>query len=167
MYSSRKDSNRASKEILAAQHRMKLQQMGAKVTEIYSRVCYVSFKVGDIDVEYVYNINLHDKIFIERIKPYPEPLDTFESELDVVEQIVDDFKKFEQAEHSHNINEFIKINMGLNKTIASFEDLYLYYNVPREDAENILNKMDEINDIVNKVKSSGQRVYFGSEPKNL
>ncbi len=160
-------SQRANARILAQHHKLKLRHEGGKVLQINSKVCYVEFKVGNIDVEYVYNINHHNKFFIERIKPYPEPFDTFNDENAVVDQILDDIEKFKNAEHSKNINEFIQINRTLNETIAKFEELYLYYNVPKEEADKILDKIEEINNIVYEVQDKAERVYFKSEPTRL
>ncbi len=158
-------SNRANARILAQHHKLKLRNKGGKVLQINSKVCYVEFKIGHIDVEYVYNINHHNRFFIERIKPYPEPLDTFSDENAVVDQILDDVEKFQNAEHSKNIDDFIKINKTLNKTIAKFEELYLYYNVPKENALDILDKINEIDEAINKTRENSERVYFKSEPK--
>ncbi len=154
-------------DIVASHHRLKLQQSGGDVKQINSKVCYVKFKVGDIVVEYVYNINHHDKFFIERIKPYPEPLNTFTSEKAVVDQILDDVERFKVAKQSKNIKEFININKSLNNLITMFEDLYLYYNVPKEDAHEITLEIETIMKKVYEIRDKSERVYFKSEPNHL
>ncbi len=162
-----KVQKKINNDIVASHHRLKLQQYGGIVNQINSKVCYVNFKVGDIDVEYVYNVNHHDKFFIERIKPYPEPLDTFTNEKAVVDQILDDVERFKVANNSKNIKEFININKSLNNLIRMFEDLYLYYNVPKEGADEISNEIEEIMKKVHELSEKSERVYFKSEPRFL
>ena len=48
----------------AMEHEMKLVQLGGKVTFINSKMCYVSFDVEGIIIEYSYNINSNGKVFL-------------------------------------------------------------------------------------------------------
>ncbi|QEK12416.1 hypothetical protein FQB35_08525 [Crassaminicella thermophila] len=151
----------------ASQHDMKLIQLGAKVEQVNSKMCYVKFNVGGIELVYVYNINKKGKYFLERIKPYPLPLRVFECESDVVELIKIDLEQFKSAVNSRNINTFIEINSKLNRTIKQFEDLFLYYNIPKIEMEIIMKKIDEIQDEIQKAKNMSQRIYFSKDPENL
>jgi len=141
--------------------------MGGKVEQINSKMCYVQFKVGCTEVEYVYNINSKNKYFLERIKPYPLPLRVFDNEDDVIDLIKIDIRQFENACKSKNIESFIKINNELNKTIKKFEDLFLYYNVPKIESIIIMSKIKEIQDEILKTQNSSERVFFEKEPENL
>ncbi len=160
-------SKKAHIKMEAAIHAMKLRQMGGKVTQVDSKLCYVSFEIEHITVEYVYNINHHNKFFIERIKPYPEPLDTFTSEDELIQQIEWDLEQFKNASHSKNIDEFIEINQKLNQTIGLFEDLYLYYNVPKSQADIILNKINEIDVLIYQISDTAEKIYFDKKPRRL
>lgn len=151
----------------AMQHSMKLIQMGAKVQQINSKMCYVTFDIGDVELEYVYNINSKGKYFLERIKPYPLPMKVYEREEDLIEIIDIDVEQFKNAQKSHNIEAFIDINSKLNQTIKKFEDLFLYYNVPEFEAEIIIQKINEIQDEIKKTKADSERVYFRKEPDNI
>lgn len=151
----------------ATQHEMKLIQMGAEVEQINSKMCYVKFKVDNIEVAYVYNLNKKNKYFLERIKPYPLPLREFEDEADMIEIIKIDMKQFENAAKSKNIDVFIKINNELINAIKEFEDLFLYYNVPQIEGEIILEKIQEIHNEIYKTQQESQRVFFDKEPENL
>ena len=71
----------------AAQHAMKLTQMGANVKQVSGKLCYVSFDLGYMTLEYVYNINAKGKYFLERIKPYPLPIKAYDNEDDVIDII--------------------------------------------------------------------------------
>ncbi len=151
----------------ASQHEMKLIQMGAKVEQINSKMCYIKFYIDEIEVSYVYSINKRNKFFLERIKPYPLPIKDFEKEEDAIELIEIDIKQFQNASKSRNIDQFIHINSGLNKTIKQFEDLFLYYNVPHIETEIIMAKITEIQQEIHKTKENSKRVFFEKEPENL
>ncbi|RKD27185.1 hypothetical protein [Caminicella sporogenes] len=151
----------------ASQHDMKLIQMGAKVEQISSKMCYVKFTIDDIEVAYVYNINKKGRYFLERIKPYPIPLKEFEKEEDVIKIIDIDVRQFKNAAKSKNMENFIKINKELNKTIKEFEDLFLYYNVPKIEIEIIMDKIKEIHEEIYKTQKMSERVFFDKEPDNL
>jgi len=151
----------------AMQHSMKLIQMGAKVNQVNSKMCYVTFQVGKIELEYVYNINGKGQYFLERIKPYPLPMKVYEKEEDLIDIIEIDVEQFKNATKSHNIDEFICINSKLNETIKKFEDLFLYYNVAEIEAKNIVAKIYEIQDIIKETKEASERVYFRKDPDNI
>lgn len=149
------------------QHTMKLQQMGAKVQVINSKMCYVKFDISGFAIEYAYNVNAKGKYFLERIKPYPLALRVFEREEDVIEIIEIDMEQFKSAIKSHNINAFIDISRVLNNTLRRFEDLFLYYNVPEEETDIIIKKLKEIDVEIEKTKDSAERLYFRKDPENL
>lgn len=146
---------------------MKLQQMGAKVHVISSKMCYVKFDLSGFQVEYAYNINKHGNYFLERIAPYPLPLREFDREDAVIDIIEIDLEQFKNAIKSHNIDSFININRKLTQTIKRFEDLFLYYNVPAEENDIIFKKLSEIDEEIEKTKASSKRIYFRKDPDNL
>lgn len=152
-------------EVLAQS--MKLRQMGAQVTTINSKMCYVHFDVSGFQLEYVYNVNAKGNYFLERIKPYPLPLREVDREDAVVDIIDVDLEQFKNAIKSHNINEFIDISRRMSETLAKFEDLYLYYNVPTEETDIILQKLTEINNEIDKTTHIATRLYFKKDPEHL
>lgn len=151
----------------ASQHEMRLIQMGAKVEQISSKMCYVKFLIEGMPIEYVYNLNKKNKYFLERIKPYPLPVKSYEKVSDVIEVIEVDIKQFKNAVKSKNIENFTKINNELVETVKKFEDLFLYYNVPGDEVELIMSKIREIKDEIQKTKENAARVFFDKEPENL
>lgn len=151
----------------ASQHEMKLIQMGAKVEQINSKMCYVKFMVEGIPVEYVYNLNKKNKYFLERIKPYPLAIKSYENISDLVDVIEIDLKQFRNAVKSRNIESFVDINKELITSIKLFEDLFLYYNVPSAEIEALKNKVAEIQGIIAKTKDIAERVFFEKDPDNL
>ena len=146
---------------------IKLQQMGAKVHVIDSKLCYVNFDIGGFQIQYVYNVNREGNYFLERIKPYPLPLKEFESEQDVVEIIDIDIEQFKNALKSHNIETFVTLNRELHRTMKKFEDLFLYYNVPGSDVQNMLEKIQKFELEMEELKHRTERLYFRKDPDNL
>ncbi len=125
-------------------HAIKLRQMGGKVTEINTKICYVKFNVSGVEVAYAYNVNKKGRYFLERIKPYPLP-----------------FKEYD------NIKTFIEINRKLHLIMEKYEDLFLYYNVPTEENKLIVDKLNEIEDEIEKTKQTATRVYHRKDPDTL
>ncbi|BEP28700.1 hypothetical protein [Helicovermis profundi] len=146
---------------------IKLRQLGAKVTVISGKLCYVKFEIGGYKIQYVYNVNSKGNYFLERTKPYPLPLREFEKEEDVIDIIEIDIEQFKFALKSQNINDFINIGKELNFTIRKFEDLFLYYNVSSDKVQSIKNKLHEINKEINNTKEISKRIYFRKEPENI
>lgn len=149
------------------QHTFKLQQMGAKVQVIDSKLCYVEFDIGGFRIQYVYNVNSKGNYFLERIKPYSLPLKEFETEEDVVDIIEVDIEQFRNALRSHNIEEFIRISRTLNRTLKKFEDLYLYYNIPGGEIREMVDKITRLEEEMEALKEKSERLYFRKEPENL
>ncbi len=151
----------------ASEHEMKLVQMGAKVELVNSKMCYVRFNLEGIEIEYVYNINNKNKFFLERVKPYPLALKVTNTEQELISVIEIDLAQFKNAVKSHNINYFLNIGNELTKTIKKFEDLFLYYNIPREECEAFQEQVDALLDHIYKTKEQAERVFFEKEPDNL
>lgn len=150
------------------QHLMKLLQLGANVQVVSGKMIYVKFTLDhDVTVAYVYNINKHNKYFLERIKPYPLPIKEFDSADDVIEIIRIDVEQFKNACNSHNIREFISISKDLHQTIKSFEDLFLYYNIPAECINSLGTSLEKIKEIIKKASTDSNRLFFEKEPENL
>lgn len=151
----------------AAKHSMKLTQMGATVKQVSGKLCYVSFDLGYITLEYAYNINAKGKYFLERIKPYPLPIKAYENEDDVIDIIEIDVEQFRNAVNSSHVTEFISISNKLHETIKKFEDLFLYYNVPSEQLEVLINDVNKMNDTIIQTKSKSVRLYTKKDPETL
>lgn len=149
------------------QYSMKLQQMGAKVNVINSKLCYVSFDIGGFTVSYSYNVNAKGKYFLERIKPYPLPLRVFEREEDLIEIISIDLDQFKNAICSHNINDFIDISRHLSMQLKKFEDLFLYYNIPGDEVKILIGHLENIDEDIERIKEKSERLFFMKEPENL
>lgn len=151
----------------ASQHEMRLIQLGAKIDQVHSKLCFVQFDLDGFAIEYAYNINKKGQYFLERIKPYPLPVKTFDDQADMVEIIRIDVEQFKNAKRSKNIDAFLTINKALLQAAHRFEDLFLYYNVPSIEAEIILDKIREIEAEIDKVRDTSERLFFEKDPDNL
>jgi hypothetical protein len=152
----------------SSQHVMKLIQMGADVKIVSGQMVYVTFDISeDIQVAYVYNLNRKNKFFLERIKPYPMPVRSFDTPDAICEIIKIDVEQFKTACKSHNIRQFIDINMEFHNMLLTFEDLFLYYNVKSNTFKDIKNHLDAIHQTILDAKESIDRVYFKKDPDNL
>lgn len=148
-------------------HQAIFSQLGAKVHVMNSLLCYISFDIDGTEISYVYNVNKKDKYFLQRIKPYPEPVGTFNNENDLVDIVKIDIEQFRNAKNSNVFDDFVEINKKLNQTVRNFEDLYLYYNVPHETIDNIKEKLDSIQDMIKDAKNSCKRVYDKKDPDTI
>lgn len=146
---------------------MKLRQMGADVDVINSKLCYVKFKINDIEVAYVYNINKKNEYFLERIKPYPLPLKAFKTEENVVDTIKIDIEQFKNLTNSSNINEFIAFLKEMKLAVNKFEDLILYYNVCQDDIKAFKTLLESLNKKIDITKEDSERLYFKKNPDYL
>jgi len=146
---------------------MKLRQMGADIEVVHSRMCYVKFKINDIDLAYVYNINKKNEYFLERIKPYPLPLKAYKSEEDVVDVIAIDVEQFRNVCSSKNVNDFIEFLKQMKLTVNKFEDLILYYNVSKADINEFQDILSDLNKKIDQSKSESERLYFKKNPDFL
>ena len=152
----------------ANQHTMKLILLGANVQVVSSKMVYVEFLLeNDLKVSYVYNINKKNKYFLERIKPYPLPIKEFSSAEEVINIIELDYTQYKNAANSKNIRDFIELNREFHSVMKSFEDLFLYYNVPKEVLVTMKENVTKVQDLITKATKSYDRVFFEKEPDNL
>ncbi len=153
--------------IKEVQQTMRLKQLGANVEIINSKLCYVKFVINGMKVSYVYNINKKNEYFLERIKPYPLPVASFENEEDIVNLIKVDIEQFKNVTNSKNVNDFINFTKDLEFTVNKFEDLVLYYNVSKEDMDILKESLNDLNRKIRETKKHSERLYFEKNPNSL
>ena len=161
--------SRARKFINAEEmvHSMKLRQMGGDLTVINSKLCYVKFNINGIELKYEYNLNKHNKFFLERIKPYPRPIKEYNTEDDVIEVIKIDIEQFNNVKSKEKLLEFIDISNYMNKIIAKYEDLFLYYDVGEQSLLDIKETVDDIGKQIEHTKSTCERIFHKKDPESL
>ncbi|MCR8744941.1 hypothetical protein [Romboutsia lituseburensis] len=130
-----------------------LRQMGAyDIVKVRGLLYFMKFKLNDkFEISYSYNINAKKQYFLQRIKPYPIPQGVFSDEYEVVSFITKDLKKFNNAMNSSNFNLFLDVTKKVNSITSKMEDLFLNYNV---DKNEFLRLNKELDDIVNEIKFS-------------
>ncbi|MBI9009900.1 MAG: hypothetical protein JEZ05_07700 [Tenericutes bacterium] len=152
----------------ASQHVMKLLLLGANVQLVSGKMVYVKFTLeNDIQVAYVYHINKKNKYFLERIKPYPLPIREFDTADEVIDIIQLDFHQYENAAKSRKIREFINLNKEMHSVMKSFEDLFLYYNIPEASLNSIKENVLKAKETILEASKSANRVFFEKDPENL
>lgn len=143
---------------------MELKQLGASIDRINSETCYIEIKLDKTIVSYIYNVNLKHEYFLKRVLPYPLTIDKFDSQADVFEVIKRDIKQFKNAQNSRNISEFIEINTQQNLNIRLLEDLFLYYNVNKEDLDSLFNIVNRTKKLILNISSKSKNIYKESKP---
>ncbi|CEH35095.1 hypothetical protein [Romboutsia lituseburensis] len=130
-----------------------LRQMGAyDIVKVRGLLYFMKFKLNDkFEISYSYNINAKKQYFLQRIKPYPIPQGVFSDEYEVVSFITKDLKKFNNAMNSSNFSLFLDVTKKVNSITSKMEDLFLNYNV---DKNEFLRLNKELDDIVNEINFS-------------
>lgn len=144
-----------------------LKDLGAKVISVQGVMFYVKFKIKDIKISYMYHIKTDNTYYLERIKPYFMTIGDYESEEDIIDIIKIDLEQFTNAMNSKNFNDFIDIDRRITKLVRYFEDLYLYYNVPKDDLTIIKDEVDTILDTILEIKDRSKRVYHKKDPESF
>lgn len=130
-----------------------LRQMGAyDIVKVRGLLYFMKFKLNDkFEISYSYNINTKKQYFLQRIKPYPIPQGVFSDEYEVVSFITKDLKKFNNAMNSSNFSLFLDVTKKVNSITSKMENLFLNYNV---DKNEFLKLSKELNDIVTEINLS-------------
>jgi len=144
-----------------------LKRLGARVLDIQGIMFYVKFKINGTKISYVYHLNKDNTYFLERIKPYTCAIGDYDTEESVVDTIREDIKQFKNAMKSTNFDSFIEVDQHISKLVRLFEDLYLYYNVEKEDLTLVNEEINKVLDIINDVQERSERVYFDKDPDVL
>lgn len=145
----------------------KLRDLGCKVVSVQGVMFLVKYMLDDFKITYMYHINNDDTYYLERIKPYVVSAGDFETEEDVVKAIKIDIQQFKNAKQSKNFSSFIEVDTELAKTVNSFDDLFLYYNISREDTELIKDEISNIKNMLKEVKDRSKRVFYDKDPKSI
>ncbi|MDI6706215.1 MAG: hypothetical protein QME73_08165 [Bacillota bacterium] len=144
-----------------------LREMGAEVIEVQGVMFFVKFQLDDLKLVYLYRIDKRNDYYLERIKPYLTPGGTFHTEEEVVDIIKIDVEQFENATKSKNFSLFLDITKSLSASVRNVEDLFLYYNVSREELVEIKDEVERIKEIILKAVKHDKRVYTDKEPDTI
>ncbi|MGE4276677.1 MAG: hypothetical protein AB7E30_05785 [Lawsonibacter sp.] len=131
---------------------MKLTQMGGTVTSLHGIISFIRFNVNQTELTYVYNINAKNQYFLQMVKPYPAGAGVFFKPKEIIQYIKNDIKQFKNASNSNVFSEFVAVNQSLYESIQNIKDVFMTYNVPRDNMQQIKEKVDEISQLLNEVK---------------
>ena len=131
-----------------------LRQMGASnITFVNSNMYIVDFKLeGGLLVSYVFNITRGDKYFLQRMRPYAMVQGKYANTAEIAEFIEKDLSKFRNAERSSNFVKFIEISKKGAEFAEALENLFLNYNVGREEMESMEEKLDRLLEHIGQAK---------------
>lgn len=127
----------------------------------------VKYHLDDFKITYMYHINNDNTYFLERIRPYVLPAGDFKTEEDVVEAIKTDIEQLKNAKNSKNFDAFIDVDIEIAKAVRAFDDLFLYYNISKEDISLIKEEINTLKSIFKDVKSRSKRVYYEKDPEGI
>lgn len=145
--------------------KQELQDLGARVLDVSDMMTYVVFDLVQTTVAYIYNVSPEeDKFHFERAKPYAMDIGIYDNESEIVDAISRDIEQFTMAMQSSNFSRFVEIDSTISKTVRTFEDLYLYYNVDSDSLDEISAAFDNVIKVIHDIKDQSERVYFKSEP---
>ncbi len=147
--------------------KQELSEFGAEVLDVSTTMTYVIFDLGEATVAYIYNVSPEDKFHFERAKPYAMDIGIYETETEIVDIIKNDIKQFKNAMNSSNFKRFIEIDRQIAKTVRTFEDLYLYYNIDNAALDKLSAEVERLKDEIFAIKEQSERVYFESEPSSF
>ena len=123
-----------------------LRQMGASnITFVNSNMYIVDFKLEKgLLVSYVFNITRGDKYFLQRMRPYAMVQGKYANTAEIAEFIEKDLSRFRNAEHSSNFDKFIEISKKGAEFAEALENLFLNYNVDKDEMERMDEKLDKL-----------------------
>lgn len=117
-----------------------LRQMGAaKIKTMPAHINIVTFMLSSkFAVKYVYEMKENEKIYLERVSPYPYFLGEPQDSNELIKVITDDLKKCRRAFESDNFELFISIAEKAHSAFARLEDILLANDFSNEkDLNNI------------------------------
>ncbi|MGB8451593.1 MAG: hypothetical protein WCD89_04605 [Anaerocolumna sp.] len=137
---------------------MLLTQLGAKVKSIHGLLCYVRFNINDTEIFYIYNINAKDQYYLQKVLPYPVGAGVFTKPSEIVEYIKNDIKFYKNASKSSVFGDFINTNVELHQIVHKLENTFMNYNVPSGKMKEISKELEHINEILDGVKDTCEKV---------
>ncbi len=144
-----------------------IKNLGGRVIDIQGTMFLVKFEISDHKITYAYHLNEDNTYLLERVKPYFLSIGYYNDEEDIVDVIRVDVDQFRNAMNSSNFDQFIEIDNHLSKLVRLFEDLYLYYNIDKEDLSKLDGSVDVILDNIKEIMKHSERVYTKKDPDVL
>lgn len=145
----------------------KLREIGFEVKQMEGVLFYLKYDRDGINLEYLYSLTPNNSYLLERVKPYLLSLGEFSSEDCLFDAIDIDLKQFKNAKRSNNFGDFIEIDKEILSAVNIFEDLYLYYNLSKEDALSVKEKIIDFKQSLIEISKKSERVFKEKEPESF
>lgn len=129
--------NSSNLRITSSVNKIKLKQLGATVKKIESKIYHVTFTLGNVNLEYYYNINESGKFFLERMEPYYKNFNVFTEENDAIRAIYQDVEYIKNAIKSNNFNKFLELSVEIERLHDAYAEMFLKHNVPNKDLADV------------------------------
>ena len=130
---------------------LELKQLGAeKIVRFPTKVVVVRFEICEgVYASYFCHVRAEDKVYLQRIDPYPIRNHRFKNIDEIITFIKEDLAMFQNASKSHNFKKYLEIIDKNYQVRSEMEELFLKNNVPGE----ILDEIDAIeNDVLSKIE---------------
>ena len=150
---------------------LRIKQLGAsKIHSNISRVMVVKFEINPhLNVSYFLHVKDEEKIYIQRIEPYPVRNYRFETIDNIISFIQKDVELFRNASNSRNFELFLDMITKNFEVRKEVEDLFLSNNVPSERLIDFIKKesgvLDEIIHSEHVKLNADVTTYEGQEVK--
>lgn len=144
-----------------------LRNIGAEVINMEGIMFYVKYNKNNLNIEYMYHLMPDNTYLLERIKPYSLYLGEFLKEEDLIQILKIDIEQFINAKNSSNFDDFVKIDKGLTKIAINFDDLFLYYNISKEDLKLLDEETIKLKKVILDIKERSKRVYHKKDPDSF
>lgn len=141
---------------------LKLRQMDASnITFVNSNMYIVDFRLeSGVLVSYVFNITRGDKYFLQRMRPYAMVQGKYADTKEIVEFIKKDLEKFKNAEHSSNFEQFLNVSKKGLHLAEAVENLFLNYNVDKEELRDMNEKLDKMLAHVEDIEREADKIHL-------
>ncbi len=136
-----------------------LRSKGAVVYDYHAVVTFVSFNVKGIDISYIYHSNPDNTFNLERFKPLVMDLGSYDVEEKIVDTMVSDLERFQNASGSTNFETFLELDENLSKVGSLFEKLFLNYNVDKAELKNLETEVIALQEHIQNIKSNSKNIY--------
>ena len=150
---------------------LRLKQLGAsKIHSNISRVMVVKFEINEnLNVSYFLHVKDEEKIYIQRIEPYPVRNYRFETIDNIISFIQKDVELFRNASNSHNFDLFLDMITKNFEVRKEVEEFFLSNNVPAEVLAKFVEReaglLDEIIHSDHVKLNADIEAYHGNEAK--
>ena len=139
---------------------LRLRQMGAtKIQGSLRSTNLVLFQIDEeFELKYIYNVKDDEVIYLQRLSPYPISRVKFQCEDDVIEFIQEDITTFRNARKSSNFDTFIKLTSTTSQLVETLEDLFLFYNVSKDDFDELTELMDKVHNKLDQIEKNSPKI---------